>query len=1040
MWALEDMDIFKESERELLEEKAAKKASKKVAKKSSGKSDGKPKKSSKDQQPANTLAPLSTNAKTLKTFYEDFSYKDSLKYARKRLSEHSDIISFQMKEMHDRLPPLSKYNRKFKLEEWQCRVLNEIDSMNSTVVCAPTSSGKTLLSTYTCAKVGPESSVLFVLPSEVLVWQVAATYYQFFEGNVTICTDNIAFQDQGGKAQVYIGTPRALELVLTKARGIAGQEMVSGEREFMVLDGGFKFDYLVLDEVHTLNGPEGDSLQRIIKAIDCPVLALSATIGNSSQLQNWFQKVMSDRGEQKKVTLVEHYARFINLDRFVVARDEETSIFKLHKLHPVSAMTASRLKSQPDMFSALSMTPIDLMDAYDKLKEFFPDDITAGDSPKAFFGKFDAPRITLHLSKLYENRIKEIIAVLAERDPEQYEKFRKSFSTPPLVKTPSLEITENQLYETVNELKERNLLPAVAFQMSTFGAFQMFKTLLRSLELRQNESYPTHRADLVKRAKEKAALRKIAAGKAEKGGENQKEAEQENQAGFDEEDLSIEDIYQPHPKFVLSPVTNHLKFQEVEDVRIAMEKAGEVVDANHALIRGLRRGMAIYTNEVGFACYRRQVQILAQKGRLAVVFSDEALAYGVNMPFRSCIFCGHMGSLLTPLIAQQMQGRAGRRGMDVQGNIVYLGMDYDIIEDLMLGQISKVTGKNPLYPLMGLQRALAASNDPGDDERFVHGRQINYEEMSPQECEDRKKWAGMSASFEASLRHMVRWQHCCPTVSEAMMNSMTVSTLQQFCEDGDDSGYYEKSRRVLEELGYCEGESLRLTMDHNVLSMCWEISMSWPANAINIVACLPTLYKNFVENQRRSPDNVVDQNAFMACIVHIVDREECRDGDVSLQLMLKAAVEEGSSKVVDVAAKALYEEIEDDLRAFHGKVLSLSSLNAEEKELLKLELMDESVADSENRLGPNLDSGVYEHILTKRKGFLDEVDVARRNELKERIVKVGEVLRRMNNNIQQPHGKYRELFKYSNKCFSAVRYCVMDIMSQLTNQKDECEL
>ena len=137
------MDIFKESERELLEEKAAKKASKKVAKKSSGKSDGKPKKSSKDQQPANTLAPLSTNAKTLKTFYEDFSYKDSLKYARKRLSEHSDIISFQMKEMHDRLPPLSKYNRKFKLEEWQCRVLNEIDSMNSTVVCAPTSSPRT---------------------------------------------------------------------------------------------------------------------------------------------------------------------------------------------------------------------------------------------------------------------------------------------------------------------------------------------------------------------------------------------------------------------------------------------------------------------------------------------------------------------------------------------------------------------------------------------------------------------------------------------------------------------------------------------------------------------------------------------------------------------------------------------------------------------------------------------------------------------------------------------------------------------------------
>jgi superfamily II RNA helicase len=61
----------------------------------------------------------------------------------------------------------------------------------------------------------------------------------------------------------------------------------------MVLDGGYgQFDYLVLDEVHTLNGPEGDALQRIIKAINCPILALSATIGNASQLRDWFSSVL----------------------------------------------------------------------------------------------------------------------------------------------------------------------------------------------------------------------------------------------------------------------------------------------------------------------------------------------------------------------------------------------------------------------------------------------------------------------------------------------------------------------------------------------------------------------------------------------------------------------------------------------------------------------------------------------------------------------------------------------------------------------------
>ena len=92
-----------------------------------------------------------------------------------------------------------------------------------------------------------------------------------------------------------MGTPRALELALTKARGCAGQEMMAKpQRESVVLDGGFDFQYMVLDEVHTLNGPEGDSLQRIIRATRCPILALSATIGNAVQLRDWVQEVRNE--------------------------------------------------------------------------------------------------------------------------------------------------------------------------------------------------------------------------------------------------------------------------------------------------------------------------------------------------------------------------------------------------------------------------------------------------------------------------------------------------------------------------------------------------------------------------------------------------------------------------------------------------------------------------------------------------------------------------------------------------------------------------
>ena len=73
-----------------------------------------------------------------------------------------------------------------------------------------------------------------------------------------------------------------------------------------------------------------------------------------------------------------------------------------------------------------------------------------------------------------------------------------------------------------------------------------------------------------------------------------------------------------------------------------------------------------------------------------MVFSDHSLAYGVNMPFRTCAFCGQMGDLLTPLMAQQMGGRAGRRGLDTQGNLAYLGMPVNQIKELMQSVQRKV--------------------------------------------------------------------------------------------------------------------------------------------------------------------------------------------------------------------------------------------------------------------------------------------------------------------------------------------------------------
>eukprot|EP00533_Pseudo-nitzschia_delicatissima_P009696 CAMPEP_0116102132 /NCGR_PEP_ID=MMETSP0327-20121206/13183_1 /TAXON_ID=44447 /ORGANISM="Pseudo-nitzschia delicatissima, Strain B596" /LENGTH=1259 /DNA_ID=CAMNT_0003594145 /DNA_START=32 /DNA_END=3811 /DNA_ORIENTATION=+ len=1035
LWALEEMPVFKSSDDEISREKEAKKAEKKEEKKSEKKSkkDKKDKKSSKskDKEEKTEIVKivLSTEAATLKSLYKEGgdsrgSYRDSLKFARKLMSGKENLISFQLTEMADRLPPLSRYNRKLQLEPWQFDILQAIDNRESAVVCAPTSSGKTILSTYTCKNAnGP---VLFVLPSEVLVWQVASLYYQFFKGNVTVCTEQITFQEVTGEAQVYVGTPLALERSLSKVRGIAGDEMTKGEREFMILDGGFSmFDYLVLDEVHTLNGPEGDALQRIIKACNCPMLALSATIGNAVQLKDWFSSVVNlhrdatviDAPEEpEEVVLKEHSARFINLQRYVVTEKEGKDgkiEAKLTKLHPVAAMTIERMKNHPELISALSMTPHDMMTLWKRLKSMFPSTVLEDlDNPDNFFNQYvdESKRITLNQTKEYETRLKGRLTELCASHPELYEKLRVAQEPPPLKAKKDV---SDDLYDVVTQLKASDLLPAVAFQLNTYKAFDTFKKVLARLESDQVAEFPTYRKDLIKVAREKAQMRKVAEGKANR--ENAAEAEADAQAGFVDESLVNEDTTRPHEKYVLSSAGKRLNFNEVENIIADMKKSGEKVDINHALIRGLRRGIAIYTNEVGFSCYRRQVQMLASQGRIAVVFSDSALAYGVNMPFRSCIFCGDMGDDLTPLIAQQMQGRAGRRGMDVQGNVIYLGMDWEYIENLMLGQISKVTGKEPKHPLLSLVGSLAAANDPGDTNKFI------FDDESENQ------------NFAIALRKIQRAQNCFPTVTEEQIGWMAGPTLEDFCDGTTPADYLEISNKVVTGLGYTH-EDGTLAMDHNVLSMVSEMHEYLPI-AVNICAVLEQMYLRFCyQKSKQFKESDATQNEFLSILIHVIDRYPPYQESESLQQLLRVETTEDGKLNED--AKAMWIETEDTLRKTKALVDSLD-IPDEEKARLNLAMPPST---EEGSFGPPLDKGVYEMLISKQKGFLEHQSSERRNELKNRIVRLGQICQIAHNNIQQPHGKFDQLEVMFRRMFSNIKYSVADMMQQLTDQDDLTEV
>jgi len=645
------------------------------------------------------------------------------------------------------------------------------------------------------------------------------------------------------------------------------------------------------------------------------------------------------------------------------------------------------------------------------MKAIFPGTVfDEQDYPENFFKGEDGEfhRITLNQTKEYETKLKARLLALSQSHSELYEKLRVA-QLPP--KLEAKKDVSDILYGVVNQLKNSDLLPAVAFQLDTYGAFSMFKTLLSRLEGEQVAEFPEYRSDLIKLARDKAQMRKVAAGNASRV--NAAEAEEDAKSGFTDESLKEEDTTKPHDKYVLSPAGARLGFYEVEDIIADMKKAGEKVDINHALIRGLRRGFAIYTNEVGFSCYRRQVQMLAQKGRLAVVFSDEALAYGVNMPFRSCVFCGDMGDSLTSLVAQQMQGRAGRRGMDVQGNVIYLGMEWSYIENLMLGQITNVTGKEPRYPTMALQQAIAASSDPDDEKHFVH------DENKPE--------------FALAIRKMQRSQDCYPTVTEQIMEWMAGSSLEDFCNGEEKTEYLALSHRVIKGLRYVD-ENGRLEMDHNVVSMVCEMNDYLP-EAVHLRAILEQLYLRFCYQKTKAfiiSDST--QNDLLAVLLHVVDRVPAKEGEESMQELLRVAPSAG--KTINDDALAMWLETEEMLMDQRDQI---NGLDIDESEKAKINLVLPP-ASKPRDVGPPLDKCVYEMIIAKQKGFREDQSLDRRNDLKNRIFKLGHICQIAHNNLQQPHGIYDALEVHFRRLFNNIKYSVADMMSQLTDQSDLTEV
>ena len=131
----------------------------------------------------------------------------------------------------------------------------------------------------------------------------------------------------------------------------------------------------------------------------------------------------------------------------------------------------------------------------------------------------------------------------------------------------------------------------------------------------------------------------------------------------------------------------------------------------HYLIRLLWRGIGVYLKGLPDP-YLRLIQSLASNKKLAIVFSDISLVFGISMPFRTSVIYHDNNCIdnLNPMIYHQMAGRAGRRGLDKEGNIIFIGYSWNRIKELSISSIPIVVGTKNI-PLTFLHAQLFSKNN-----------------------------------------------------------------------------------------------------------------------------------------------------------------------------------------------------------------------------------------------------------------------------------------------------------------------------------------
>ena len=588
-----------------------------------------------------------------------------------KFNTSDDIHSGILLQLKGVIPmyPIANSLSGFEMLDWQLELLSLLSANQNVIVCTPTSSGKTFIVVaylINALKRFYGKKLYYCAPNNTLAMEIATMFNKItdLESKVSYLLD---FESRRlADERIIVFTPQ----------GAINQGILDE-----IKDGIF-----CMDEVHAIShNPLQEIVLQKFAESSCQKIILSATLSHES-----IDKLV----EMLSANVIKANTRFMVHQRWLITRDG------LKPFSPIGALNQECLNQNFEDLD-LVLTPYDAVLFYQEvLKQLGEEKMDVSLTPEVYFG-LEGRKVEKNWDEFFEEDIYGVVKRYSLKQVQDWvmdilrflrgkEKINEIFNHFKISALDENVLTYDleNVFNLVLELKNKDLLPALFFHSNEADAINYALKLYHYLNL-----IPVNEKEMEKRIKNhetrKKEMEKLLRN-AEKAPLSHGEKRADRKYRLDKLKEELDNLthsfdHQIHPDRSLVG-ENQIEFESFQTYSKLMQEWDTNLKYSHVLVQMIMNGIGILIPSMSVEL-QSFIRSQYSSGTIKLLMTEKCMAYGINTPTRTSIISPELD------IIDQIQaaGRAGRKGYEKQGNIVFFKQEKIDLTNCLL---PKIEGKN----------------------------------------------------------------------------------------------------------------------------------------------------------------------------------------------------------------------------------------------------------------------------------------------------------------------------------------------------------